>query len=122
MSKNRVKLVRMAFQKVDKDGNGKLTVEDLKGFVVRKGLTMGLDVRPLPILYAPHPPHLSSQPHPPHLSSHLVRSPSVYDVRGHPKFKTGEMDEDQILGLFLASFDTPGQADGTVRRTHLASA
>lgn len=40
---------------------------------------------------------------------------SVYNVSQHPKFKTGEMSEDEILEAFLANFDTPGEADGRVR-------
>lgn len=102
MSKNRVKLVRIAFQKMDRDGNGKLTVEDLRGLVAsrrRSGAPTFCFVR-----------SCISHTH----LFYLARTPSVYDVRGHPKFKTGVMDEDQVLGLFLASFDTPGQADGTV--------
>lgn len=98
MSKNRVKLIRMAFQKIDKDGNGKLTVEDLKGCASSPA--------------GRHDPLL------PDVSRLRLTPPfpptSVYDVRNHPKFKTGEMDEDEILLGFLASFDTPGQADGTV--------
>eukprot|EP00730_Choanoeca_flexa_P017356 TRINITY_DN8347_c0_g1_i2.p1 TRINITY_DN8347_c0_g1~~TRINITY_DN8347_c0_g1_i2.p1 ORF type:complete len:210 (+),score=46.71 TRINITY_DN8347_c0_g1_i2:792-1421(+) len=31
MSKTRMRMVRQAFQKLDKDGNGRITIEDLKG-------------------------------------------------------------------------------------------
>ncbi|EDQ93062.1 uncharacterized protein MONBRDRAFT_13937 [Monosiga brevicollis MX1] len=60
---------RPPFQKLDKDGNGRITKEDLKG---------------------------------------------VYDVKKNPKYISGEMDEDELLEEFLASFDTPGRADGKV--------
>jgi Ca2+-binding EF-hand superfamily protein len=31
MSQTRIRMVRQAFQKMDKDGSGTLTIEDLKG-------------------------------------------------------------------------------------------
>jgi len=38
----------------------------------------------------------------------------VYDVRHHKKFKSGEYTEEQVFREFLASFETPGDADGIV--------
>jgi hypothetical protein len=40
----------------------------------------------------------------------------VYDVTKSPEYISGKKDEDQLLGEFLASFDTPGRADGKVSR------
>lgn len=69
MNNRRRKLVAMAFNKMDKDGSGHITIDDLKG---------------------------------------------VYDVTKHPKFRSGEWTEDQILDKFLAAFDTPDDYDGKV--------
>ncbi|XP_071495198.1 calcyphosin-like protein [Diadema setosum] len=38
----------------------------------------------------------------------------VYNVKSHPKFKSGEMTEDQIFRLFLDTFDTPDDKDGKI--------
>ncbi|XP_060080714.1 calcyphosin-like protein isoform X2 [Ylistrum balloti] len=38
----------------------------------------------------------------------------VYNCSKHPKYINGEMTEDQILGIFLKSFDTPNDPDGTI--------
>ena len=38
----------------------------------------------------------------------------VYDCRFHKKFKSGEYTEDDVFREFLASFETPGDADGKV--------
>ena len=38
----------------------------------------------------------------------------VYNVKKHPKFISGEMTEEEILGEFLTSFDTPSDYDGKV--------
>lgn len=61
MSQSRLKLIKQAFDKLDKNGNGEVTVDDLKG---------------------------------------------VYSVKHHPKYTNGEKNEDQLLGEFLAKFDT----------------
>ena len=39
----------------------------------------------------------------------------TYDVKQHPKFKSGEMTEEQVFRKFLDSFDNPADSDGTVR-------
>ena len=72
MSKARKDLISKAFRKLDKSGDGVVTVEDLRG---------------------------------------------VYNVKKHPKYLSGEWTEDQCLGQFLVSFDTPNEADGKVRKT-----
>ena len=72
MNNNRRSLIRQAFQKLDKTGDGIVTVEDLKG---------------------------------------------VYNVKKHKKYISGEWTEDQCLGEFLKSFDTPNEADGKVRQS-----
>merc|ERR1712088_1228025 len=38
----------------------------------------------------------------------------VYDCRHHKKYKSGEYTEDDVFKEFLASFETPGDADGKV--------
>jgi len=38
----------------------------------------------------------------------------VYKVNKHPKYLSGEWTEDQCLGQFLTSFDTPNEADGKI--------
>jgi len=38
----------------------------------------------------------------------------VYNASQHKKFKSGEMTEDDVFREFLASFETPGDADGVV--------
>eukprot|EP01137_Pigoraptor_chileana_P012552 Opistho-2@65050 len=38
----------------------------------------------------------------------------VYSVNFHPKFKSGEWTEDQVLRQFLDSFDTPDHPDGII--------
>lgn len=69
MSKNRQKLIRMAFTKLDKTQDGEVTKDDLRG---------------------------------------------VYNATQHKKYKSGEMTEDQVFDEFLATFETPGDADGVV--------
>jgi Ca2+-binding EF-hand superfamily protein len=69
MSNARRNIINQAFDKLDRTGDGIVTVEDLKG---------------------------------------------VYNVKQHPKYLNGEMDEDQILTEFLNKFDTPNQPDGKV--------
>ena len=39
---------------------------------------------------------------------------NVYDVRNHPKYKSGEWTPDQCLRSFLDSFDAPNDKDGKV--------
>ncbi|XP_066909138.1 calcyphosin-like protein isoform X2 [Halyomorpha halys] len=41
----------------------------------------------------------------------------VYSVRAHPKYRSGEMSEDQILQKFMANFEQ-GCVDGTVYTYH----
>ena len=38
----------------------------------------------------------------------------VYNVKKHPKYLSGEWNEDQCLDEFLKSFDTPNHYDGKV--------
>ena len=38
----------------------------------------------------------------------------MYDVKQHPKFKSGEWTEEQCFKKFLDSFDNPEDYDGTV--------
>lgn len=40
----------------------------------------------------------------------------VYNVSKHPKFISGEWNEEQCLKEFLTSFDTPNNFDGRVFR------
>lgn len=69
MTESRRSLVLRAFKKLDKTGDGVVTVDDLKG---------------------------------------------VYNVNKHPKYISGQWSEDQCLGEFLSSFDSPGHKDGIV--------
>jgi len=39
----------------------------------------------------------------------------VYNVKKHPKFLSGEWNEDRCLREFLDSFDAPDNKDGVVR-------
>ena len=43
----------------------------------------------------------------------------VYDVSFHPKFKSGEMTEKEVLGEFLGQWDTL-KKDGRVSRDEFA--
>ena len=71
MPQCRLDIIDQAFAKMDKTGDGVITLEDLK---------------------------------------------NVYTVREHPKFKSGEMSEDEILTEFLHNFEGGrGNRDGTVR-------
>ena len=69
MNNARRSLITQAFRKLDKSGDGVVTVEDLH---------------------------------------------NVYNVKNHPKYKSGEWSEDRCLREFLDSFDTPGDKDGQV--------
>lgn len=69
MSASRKKLVIAAFRKLDKTGDGVVTIEDLKG---------------------------------------------VYNAKNHPKYKSGEMTEEDVFKIFLKGFDDPGNPDGQV--------
>ena len=42
----------------------------------------------------------------------------VYDVTKHPKYISGEWTEEQVFLKFLASYDTPNQADGLVSQSY----
>lgn len=68
MSQARKNLIFQAFKKLDRSGDGIVTVDDLKG---------------------------------------------VYKVNKHPKYISGELTEDQVLGEFLSSFDSQ-EKDGKV--------
>uniref|UniRef100_A0ACB8F148 Uncharacterized protein n=2 Tax=Sphaerodactylus townsendi TaxID=933632 RepID=A0ACB8F148_9SAUR len=68
MSEARKEVVGEAFRKLDKTGDGCVTVEDLQG---------------------------------------------VYQSQTHPKFKSGEWTEEEVLRFFLDSFDSP-EKDGKV--------
>jgi Ca2+-binding EF-hand superfamily protein len=39
----------------------------------------------------------------------------VYNVKKHPKFLSGEWNEDRCLREFLDSFDAPNEKDGEVK-------
>lgn len=69
MSQTRRSLVIRAFKKLDRTGDGVVTVEDLRG---------------------------------------------VYCVSKHPKYISGQWSEEQCLGEFLSSFDSPRNKDGIV--------
>lgn len=69
MNNGRRQLIILAFRKLDKTGDGVVTVEDLR---------------------------------------------NVYNVKNHPKYKSGEWTEDQCLREFLDSFDTPDDKDGKI--------
>ncbi|KAJ7308418.1 hypothetical protein JRQ81_008963 [Phrynocephalus forsythii] len=58
-----------ALRKLDRTGDGLVTVEDLRG---------------------------------------------VYNCRAHPKFKSGEWMEEEVLRSFLDNFDSPGDKDGKI--------
>jgi hypothetical protein len=40
---------------------------------------------------------------------------SVFNAKAHPKYKSGEMTEDQVFRTFIDTFDAPGEADGVVQ-------
>lgn len=69
MSETRVKVIEAAFKKMDKSGDGFITVDDLK---------------------------------------------RVYNVKKHPKYMSGEWDEDKVLKEYLRVFDTPNKSGMTV--------
>lgn len=68
MSNARRSLVHQAFKKLDKTGDGVITIEDIRG---------------------------------------------VYKVNKHPKYMSGEWTADQVLQIFLDSFDSDDK-DGKV--------
>lgn len=69
MSKARRNLVSEAYRKIDKNKDGHITVDDLKG---------------------------------------------VYCVKKHPKYLSGEWNEEKCLREFLDSFDIRGNKNGIV--------
>jgi len=68
MSQARKNLIFQAFKKLDRTGDGVVTIEDLRG---------------------------------------------VYSAKKHPKYLSGELTEDQVLGTFLESFDSQDK-DGKI--------
>ncbi len=48
------------------------------------------------------------------ISPSLSLRPSIYNVKQHKKYISGEKTEDELLGEFLKNFDTPGQEDNDV--------
>ena len=90
MSQRRVDLIRKAFNSVDKTKDGSLTIADLKGYRTT-------------IDYVA-------------MTHSLMHS--VYNVKQHPKYRSGELTEDQVLSLFLKNFDDQDNPDGTVREHH----
>ena len=69
MSQERISIIKQAFKKFDKTGDGIISIDDLKG---------------------------------------------VYSAREHPKVKSGEKTEDEVLREFLDVFDK-GNKDGKVK-------
>ncbi len=92
MNKGRIDLILQAYTKLDKNGDGQITIHDLKGmynFIFQ--LKKRNKVLEQKYYYL-----------------------GVYDVRKHPKYMNGEWTEEQILKKFLDTFDTKGSEDGVV--------
>ncbi|CAL4122093.1 unnamed protein product [Meganyctiphanes norvegica] len=71
MNEKRMKLVEMAYDKMDRTDDGIVNLADLRG---------------------------------------------VYSVRQHPKYLSGELDEDQILKMYIAKFEGSTSTDGKITR------
>ncbi|KAJ8270942.1 hypothetical protein GJAV_G00121000 [Gymnothorax javanicus] len=69
LSCSRRAVIEAAFAKLDRSGDGVVTVQDLLG---------------------------------------------VYDATQHPKFRSGEMSQEEVFHIFLDSFDSPHDKDGKV--------
>lgn len=92
MSNSRKEVITKAFHKLDKTGDGKITVEDLKGYVLHP-LIGECNLKD------------SLFPH------------SVYNAKDHPKFRNGVWTEEQVFLEFLKTFDSPNDPDGVVGPT-----
>ena len=143
MSKSRTEITMAAFRRMDRTGDGIITVHDLKGYVMAcsnlSTLSPGglfidcyLIVIMLSILHLPAAPSvppfsssLSPSLLPPFsLSPSLPPSPSslsysplrirVYNARKHPKYVNGDWTETQVFEDYLKSFDSPNDPDGKV--------
>ena len=86
MNESRKKLVMEAFHKMDKTGDGEITVEDLKVTTILCNFQL----------------------------SKCFDFQGVYNVKRHPSYLNGEYTEDEILTKFLGNFETYGIKDGKV--------
>jgi calcyphosin len=93
MNKGRIDLILQAYTKLDKNGDGQITIHDLKGRYIYIYINFYISNKSLII-------------------EKLLLG--VYDVRKHPKYMNGEWTEEQILKKFLDTFDTKGSEDGVV--------
>lgn len=93
LSEARLALVNKAFEKLDRDGSGVLTLSDLKGAAVA-----------LNTLFAPDSMVCSS-------------NTGVYNASKHPEVVEGRKTEDQVLTEFLSTMEgLAGNGDGTVTK------
>lgn len=110
MSKRRKEIISEAFNKLDRTGDGFITIEDLKGYTI---LFIFL------VYYLFFYTNSSVKVKVLSMKKFMLKPTKltfyrVYDVRNHAKYKSGEWTEEQCFRKFLDSFDNPNDHDGTV--------
>lgn len=98
MSQPRKDIVMSAFKKMDRTGDGVITVADLKGYYAIAYLGLVYCVA----IYTSTEVHFKFALY------------SVYNVKNHKKYQNGQWTEKQCLEEFLKSFEAPESIDGKV--------
>ncbi len=106
MSKSRTNLIRQAFTKLDKTGDGFVTVEDLKGVYNVKQVCMWS------LVFVAHTKMFFVLIH--NVWNCLLHSCFLQ----HAKFKSGEWTEDQCLQEFLSTFEQDGDNQASCHILH----
>ena len=109
MNKARLTLVHKAFAKLDKDGSGVVTPDDLKVEIMPYTAQLYSARKQ----YSPLSVRVKNTMNMTRVTS---CSQGVYSAKKHPKYISGEMTEDDVFIEFLSSFNGDDD-DGEVGRT-----